>query len=174
MREILIVGGYAGFYTAWGLQKKLRSGEARVTVVDPRPYMTYQPFLPEVAAGSVEARHAVVSLRRHLRGTRLISGTVTGISNADRTVTVRPVRGDAYELRYDVLVAGTAAGSRSIPSRTGVLFRRSSRRPRRVTSGTWRECCRVMRAVCGDRCGRCQRASGRAAECRRRRRARAG
>ena len=39
MREILIVGGgYAGFYTAWGLQKRLRAGEARVTVVDPRPY----------------------------------------------------------------------------------------------------------------------------------------
>lgn len=86
MREILIVGGgYAGFYTAWGLQKKLRPGEARVTVVDPRPYMTYQPFLPEVAAGSVEARHAVVSLRRHLRGSRLVSGTVTGISHANRS-----------------------------------------------------------------------------------------
>lgn len=64
MREILIVGGgYAGFYTAWGLEKKLRTGEARVTVVDPRPYMTYQPFLPEVTAGSIEARHAAVSLR---------------------------------------------------------------------------------------------------------------
>ncbi len=59
MREILIVGGgYAGFYTAWGLEKRLRRGEARVTVVDPRPYMTSQPFLPEVLAGSVEARHA--------------------------------------------------------------------------------------------------------------------
>ncbi|MEV7732991.1 NAD(P)/FAD-dependent oxidoreductase [Streptomyces sp. NPDC088921] len=116
MREILIVGGgYAGFYTAWGLQKKLRPGEARVTVVDPRPYMTYQPFLPEVAAGSVEARHAVVSLRRHLRGTRLVSGTVTGISNADRTVTVRPVRGDAYELRYDILVVTAGAVTRTFP-----------------------------------------------------------
>ncbi|MFI8073809.1 NAD(P)/FAD-dependent oxidoreductase [Streptomyces sp. NPDC086033] len=116
MREILIVGGgYAGFYTAWGLQKKLRPGEARVTVVDPRPYMTYQPFLPEVAAGSVEARHAVVSLRRHLRGTRLVSGTVTGISNADRTVTVRPVRGEAYELRYDILVVTAGAVTRTFP-----------------------------------------------------------
>ncbi|MCX4879046.1 NAD(P)/FAD-dependent oxidoreductase [Streptomyces sp. NBC_00847] len=116
MREILIVGGgYAGFYTAWGLRKKLRPGEARVTVVDPRPYMTYQPFLPEVAAGSVEARHAVVSLRRHLRDTRLISGTVTGISNADRTVTVRPARGDAYELHYDVLVVTAGAVTRTFP-----------------------------------------------------------
>ncbi|XUL93129.1 NAD(P)/FAD-dependent oxidoreductase [Streptomyces galilaeus] len=116
MREILIVGGgYAGFYTAWGLQKRLRPGEARVTVVDPRPYMTYQPFLPEVAAGSVEARHAVVSLRRHLSGTRLIAGTVTGIRAADRTVTVRPVRGASYQLRYDLLVVTAGAVTRTFP-----------------------------------------------------------
>src|ERR1700761_5965698 len=49
-------GGYAGFYAAWRLEKKLRGYEARIVVVDPRPYMTYQPFLPEVLAGSVEAR----------------------------------------------------------------------------------------------------------------------
>lgn len=56
--KILIVGGgYAGFYTAWKLEKHLRKGEAEVTMVDPLPYMTYQPFLPEVAAGSIEARH---------------------------------------------------------------------------------------------------------------------
>ncbi len=80
MREILIVGGgRAGFCTAWGPQKKLRPGEEQVTVVDPRPYMTCQPFLPEVAAGSVEARHAVVSLRRHVSRTQLIAGTVTEI-----------------------------------------------------------------------------------------------
>ena len=57
MVKVLVVGGgYAGFYTAWGLERRLKRGEAEVTVVDPRPYMTYQPFLPEVAAGSVEAR----------------------------------------------------------------------------------------------------------------------
>ncbi len=94
MREILIVGGgYAGFYTAWGLQRKLRPGEARVTVVDPRPYMTYQPFLPGGRGRFGGGTSRVVSLRRHLRGTRLVSGTVTGISNADRTVTVRPEGG---------------------------------------------------------------------------------
>ncbi|WP_427917305.1 NAD(P)/FAD-dependent oxidoreductase [Streptomyces sp. cg40] len=116
MREIVIVGGgYAGFYTAWGLEKKLRRGEAKVTVVDPRPYMTYQPFLPEVAAGSVEARHAVVSLRRHLHRTRLIAGTVTAIRSADRTVTVRPVRGNSYALRYDTLVVTAGAVTRTFP-----------------------------------------------------------
>ena len=83
MRTILVVGGgYAGFYTAWKLEKKLRRGEARVIVVDPRPYMTYQPFLPEVLAGSVESRHAAVSLRRHLRRTTVIAGSVTAIDHA--------------------------------------------------------------------------------------------
>ncbi len=78
MPKVLIVGGgYAGFYTAWGLEKKLRPDEAEIIVVDPRPYMTYQPFLPEVAAGSLEARHAAVSLRRHLRRSTVLAGTVT-------------------------------------------------------------------------------------------------
>ncbi|MER7926058.1 NAD(P)/FAD-dependent oxidoreductase [Streptomyces sp. NPDC096057] len=114
MQEILIVGGgYAGFYAAWGLEKKLRRGEARVTVVDPRPYMTYQPFLPEVVAGSIEARHAAVSLRRHLHRTRLIAGTVTGISHHDRTVTVRPDSGPDHELSYDVLVVTAGAVTRT-------------------------------------------------------------
>ncbi|MFK0120839.1 NAD(P)/FAD-dependent oxidoreductase [Streptomyces sp. NPDC090994] len=116
MREIVIVGGgYAGFYTAWGLEKKVRRGEARVTVVDPRPYMTYQPFLPEVVAGSVEARHAAVSLRRHLRRTRLIAGSVTEIRNSARTVTVRPESGPSFDLRYDVLVVTAGAVTRTFP-----------------------------------------------------------
>ncbi|MEN9620044.1 MAG: hypothetical protein RL499_237, partial [Actinomycetota bacterium] len=47
MPRILIVGGgYAGFYTALKLEKHLRRGEAEVVMVDPLPYMTYQPFLP--------------------------------------------------------------------------------------------------------------------------------
>jgi NADPH-dependent 2,4-dienoyl-CoA reductase/sulfur reductase-like enzyme len=49
--HILIVGGgYLGMYTAKRLEKKLGAGEARITVIDPNSYMTYQPFLPEAAA----------------------------------------------------------------------------------------------------------------------------
>src|ERR1051325_9994496 len=116
MKRILIVGGgYAGFYAAWKLEKKLRRSEAELTVVDPRPYMTYQPFLPEVKAGSIEARHAAVSLRRHLRRTRLIAGKVTAIRNADRTVTVRPANGADYQVRYDILVVTAGAVTRTFP-----------------------------------------------------------
>ena len=63
--HVLIVGGgYLGMYTAKRLEKKLGAGEARITVVDPNSYMTYQPFLPEAAAGSISPRHVVVPLRK--------------------------------------------------------------------------------------------------------------
>jgi NADH dehydrogenase len=115
VRTILIVGGgYAGFYTAWKLQKKLRRGEARVIVVDPRPYMTYQPFLPEVVAGSVEARHAAVSLRRHLTKTEIVAGRVTRIDHASKTVTVRPAVGEEYLLAYDIIVVTAGAVTRTL------------------------------------------------------------
>jgi NADH:ubiquinone reductase (H+-translocating) len=113
MQEILIVGGgYAGFYAAWRLERRLRPGEAHVTVVDPRPYMTYQPFLPEVAAGSVEARHAAVSHRRHLRRTRFVSGSVTRIDHAQRTVRVEPQEGPTLTIPYDVVVVTAGAVTR--------------------------------------------------------------
>ncbi|GAA0997332.1 NAD(P)/FAD-dependent oxidoreductase [Subtercola frigoramans] len=116
MPKILIVGGgYAGFYTAWKLEKSLRSGEAEVTIVDPLPYMTYQPFLPEVASGSIEPRHAVVSLRRHLKKTKIIAGKVEKITHADKVVTVVPNAGEPYELEYDTIVVTAGSVSRTFP-----------------------------------------------------------
>ena len=114
--KILIVGGgYAGFYTAWKLEKHLRKGEAEVTIVDPLPYMTYQPFLPEVAAGSIEARHSVVALRRHLKKTKIVAAKVTGIRHADKVATITPIAGDPYELEYDHIVVTAGAVSRTFP-----------------------------------------------------------
>ncbi|WOF24362.1 NAD(P)/FAD-dependent oxidoreductase [Microbacterium betulae] len=116
MPKILIVGGgYAGFYTAWKLEKHLRQGEAEVVVVDPLPYMTYLPFLPEVAAGSIEPRHAVVSHRRHLKRTKLITAKVTKIDHANKTATISPEGGDAWELAYDHIVVTAGSVSRTFP-----------------------------------------------------------
>jgi NADH dehydrogenase len=114
--KILIVGGgYAGFYPAFKLEKRLRAGEAEVTVVDPLPYMTYQPFLPEVAAGSMEPRHAVVSLRRHLEKTEVITATVTGIDHANKTATVTPAIGEPWTINYDIIVVTAGSVSRTFP-----------------------------------------------------------
>jgi NADH dehydrogenase len=114
--KILIVGGgYAGFYTAWKLEKWLRNGEADVTVVDPLPYMTYQPFLPEVAAGSIEPRHAVVSHRRHLKKTTVITAKVTYVNHAEKTATITPAVGEPWEFKYDIVVVTAGAVSRTFP-----------------------------------------------------------
>lgn len=73
-RILVVGGGYVGMYTALCLQRKLRQELRRaaveVVVVDPDPYMTYQPFLPEAAAGSISPRHVVVPLRRCCRTAR--------------------------------------------------------------------------------------------------------
>ncbi|CAG7845057.1 NADH dehydrogenase-like protein [Pseudoclavibacter triregionum] len=116
MTRILIVGGgYAGFYTALGLERQLAPGEASVTVVDPLPYMTYQPFLPEVIGGSIEPRHAVVSLRRHLKQTKVVAGEVAQISHAEKKARVALNEGGEVELEYDVIVVTAGAVSRTFP-----------------------------------------------------------
>lgn len=114
--KILIVGGgYAGFYTAWKLEKQLRKGEAEVTMVDPLPYMTYQPFLPEVAAGSIEPRHAVVSHRRHLKRTNLITGKVTSVNHAQKTAVIEIAGGEDIVMQYDQIVMTAGAVTRTFP-----------------------------------------------------------
>lgn len=116
MPKILIVGGgYAGFYTARKLEKWLGRGEAEVTMVDPLPYMTYQPFLPEVAAGSIEPRHAVVHHRRHLKRTRVITAKVTNLNHATKTATLTPPVGEPWDINYDIVVVTAGAVSRTFP-----------------------------------------------------------
>lgn len=112
---MVVGGGYAGFYAAWNLEKQLRRDEAQITVVDPRPYMTYQPFLPEVTAGSIEPRHAVVSLRRHLRRSRVLAGVVTTIDHGRKVVTVRTSEGVVSEMAYDIIVVTAGAVTRRFP-----------------------------------------------------------
>jgi NADH dehydrogenase len=114
-RIVIVGGGYVGMYTALRLQKKLRGGEAEITVIDPQPNMTYQPFLPEAAAGSIEPRHVVVPLRRVLRKCQVLTGRVTAISNADREVTVALADGHVTALGFDVLVVAPGSVARTLP-----------------------------------------------------------
>ncbi len=114
--HILIVGGgYVGMYTAYGLRRAARSGRIRVTVVDPRSVMTYQPFLPEAAAGSVEPRHVVVPLRKVLKGCRVVTGRVSGLDHSRKVATVTPEEGPDYELAYDQVVVALGSVARTLP-----------------------------------------------------------
>ena len=115
-RVLVVGGGYVGLYVALRLQKKIANAGGIVTVVDPLPYMTYQPFLPEVAAGNIEARHAVVSHRHHLRQSELIQGRVTHIDHANRTAVVAPADGgEPFEIPYFDVVVAAGSITRTFP-----------------------------------------------------------
>jgi len=126
--HILIVGGgYVGMYSALRLQRRLRPGEASVTVVDPQSYMTYQPFLPEAGAGNLEPRHVVVPLRRVLRRCQVLSGRITGVDHARRVATFAAHEGEPVEVSYDVLVMAPGSVARTLPipglAEQGIGFR---------------------------------------------------
>jgi NADH dehydrogenase len=118
-RILIVGGGYVGMYTALRLQKKLRrelaSKRVEVVVVDPRSYMTYQPFLPEAAAGSLEPRHVVVPLRRVLRKCEILTGRVESVNHARRTARIVPKRGEPYDLSYEVVVLAPGSIARTLP-----------------------------------------------------------
>jgi NADH dehydrogenase len=114
-RILIIGGGYVGMYTALRLQRKLRRGEARITVIDPQSYMTYQPFLPESAAGNLEPRHLVVPLRRVLRRCEVLVGRVTKIEHGQRKAHYQPAEGPGRVLDYDVLVVAGGSIARTMP-----------------------------------------------------------
>jgi NADH dehydrogenase len=114
-RILIVGGGYVGMYTALGLQKKLSRGAADITVVEPQSNMTYQPFLPEAAAGSVEPRHVVVPLRKVLKQCTVITGAVTKIEHAQKKVTIQAVEGEPYEREYDLLIVCPGSISRLLP-----------------------------------------------------------
>lgn len=112
---LVIGGGYVGLYTATRLQHKLHHDEAAVTVVEPQSYMTYQPFLPEAAAGNVEPRHVVVPLRRVLSRCQVLNGQVTRVEHARRVVEFLSGSGEPRELSYDILVMAPGSVPRTLP-----------------------------------------------------------
>ncbi|MFF3345612.1 NAD(P)/FAD-dependent oxidoreductase [Streptomyces sp. NPDC002779] len=123
-RILVVGGGYVGMYTALRLQRKLKPelnrGEVEVTVVSPDPYMTYQPFLPEAAAGSISPRHVVVPLRRVLGRCRVVVGEVRSIDHAARTATLTTLATEeegagTEQIAYDELVLAPGSVSRTLP-----------------------------------------------------------
>jgi len=114
-RIVIVGGGYVGMYSALRLQRKLKADEASVTVIDPQANMTYQPFLPEAAAGSIEPRHVVVPLRKVLDRCHVLTARVTSISRERREVTALTAAGETRTIGYDVLVVAPGSVARTLP-----------------------------------------------------------
>jgi len=114
-RILVVGGGYVGMYAAYRLQKKLGRTEAQITVVDPQPHMTYKPFLPEAAAGSIEPRHVVVPLRKVLRKCKVVTARVDKVDHATRRAWLTTSDGRTSTIDYDILVMAPGSIARTLP-----------------------------------------------------------
>lgn len=115
-RILIVGGGYLGYHVAQGLQKRIKESGGIVTIVDPNPYMMYLPFLPEVAAGSLEARSAVAPFQQFLKDTESLSGRVIGIDHDKRVATVASINdGPVFEVPYDEIVLAAGSVTRAFP-----------------------------------------------------------
>jgi NADH dehydrogenase len=114
-KRILVVGaGFGGLYAAMGLRRAVEHGH-RVTVVNPENFMQYQPFLPEVASGTIDPRAVVVPLRRVLRHCEVVIGEVERVDHDERTARVRLADGRRVATRYDVVVLAPGSWARVLP-----------------------------------------------------------
>ena len=114
-KRILIVGGgFIGMYAARRLEALTRNGH-RITLVNPENFMQYQPFLPEVASGTIDPRAVVVPLRQVLRTTELLIGEVERVDHDARLASVRLPDGSVRQEPYDIVVLGAGSRSRTLP-----------------------------------------------------------
>ncbi len=105
---LIIGGGFGGAHVARLL------GKAGATIVNPDASMLYTPLLPEVAAGAIEPRHAVVPLRKMCPHAQLIRGRAVALDEAAHRVRVETDLGPV-DVEYDRLVIALGSTARMLP-----------------------------------------------------------
>jgi NADH dehydrogenase len=114
-KTLILGGGFGGAYVARLL------GPRGATIVSPDSAMLYTPVLPEVAAGALAPRNAVVPLRMMCPHAELVRGRAVALDERARTVAVETELGP-LELRYERLVLALGAVPR-VPSIPGLAER---------------------------------------------------
>ena len=117
-RVVVLGGGFAGAYCAQQLERRVDRSEVEIVLIDRRNYFIFYPLLVEAGTGSLEPRHAVVSLRHFLRHTTLRMGTVRDIDFAQRRVHFMqdaPLGESSLEYDHLVIALGSITMIPSIP-----------------------------------------------------------
>jgi hypothetical protein len=115
-RIVIIGGGFAGVYCAQELERRLRPDEAEVVLVDRNNYFIFYPLLVEAGTGSLEPRHAVVSIRSFIDRTRFMMGSVIGGDLDAGTLRIaRPDGESETVLEFDHLVVAPGSITRLPP-----------------------------------------------------------
>ena len=103
-RILILGGGFAGLFAAREVKKRL-GARAEVELISEENYFVFQPLLPEVAAGSITAPHAVTPLRALLKDVFVRKARVHSVDLDRQIVTVfQGVQRRPTEVPYDHLV----------------------------------------------------------------------
>jgi NADH dehydrogenase len=103
-RIVIIGGGFAGAYCAQALERQ-RLRDARVLLLDRNNYFPFYPLLVEAGTGSLEPRHAVVSIRSFLKRAEFEMAEVVGADLGRGLVRVRAAESRAErDVGFDHLV----------------------------------------------------------------------
>ena len=86
-RVVIVGGGFGGAFTARYLSK-LAGNEVEVELINHNNYFVFQPLLPEVAAGTINASDAVTPLRVLLPRTKVRMADVIEIDTEEKCLTL--------------------------------------------------------------------------------------
>lgn len=115
-RIVILGGGFAGAYLAQSLERHVKRLNLHITLVDQRNYFIFYPLLVEAGIGSLEPRHAVVSLHEYLKKTSLLMGNVVSVDDEERVVHCKLAGTDLTKsLPYDHLVIALGSVTRLPP-----------------------------------------------------------
>lgn len=104
---VILGGGFGGMFTARKLHK-ICQGDLEIELISKINYFVYQPLLPEVAAGTLNAQDAVTPLRNLLKGVHVRLADVTSIDlEAKQVVIMQGQKKILQRVDYDHLVIAT-------------------------------------------------------------------
>lgn len=110
-RILILGGGFAGMFAAREIKKTL-GAQAEIELINDQNYFVFQPLLPEVAAGSINAVQAVSPLRFLLNKVKVRKARVECVDFDRRIVTVfQGVQRRPTEVPYDQLVIALGQGN---------------------------------------------------------------
>jgi NADH dehydrogenase len=116
-KVVIIGGGFAGLYTALGLDKTFGyHAGLELTVIDQNNFFLFPPLLPSAAVGTIEMQQVTYPFRRIFETTNIVfkKGTVVSINPTERRVRMHVHLNDdmanekpemtGQDLEYDYLV----------------------------------------------------------------------
>jgi len=113
-RIVIVGGGFAGYFAARRLCRKLRN-EAEVVLLNPYDYFLYLPLLPEVAGGILDPRQVAVSISATLPEVRLVRGSAVTVDTAVHSVAYVNAEGRSATLDYDQVLLTTGSVNKLLP-----------------------------------------------------------